>query len=180
MKNKIFLLSFCLVFTGSLFSQWVNQPAPTFFNIFSCSFPSASTAFAVGYGNLILKTTNGGQTWLNISFQGTAPNLNSVWFINENTGWIASTNDTLYKTTNNGVSWSPSFYLQGPGERIFFINSSTGWAMGSPKLFKTTNAGTSWNLINSNTGSDFFFIDASTGWMSTVSTGSSTINKTSN
>src|SRR4030095_8726906 len=179
MKNKLFLIFF-LIFSGSLFCQWINQPAPTGFNIFSCSFPSASSGFAVGYGNLILKTTNGGQSWINKSFPGTAPNLNSVWFINENTGWISSTNDTLYKTTNNGISWSPSFYLQGPGDRIFFVNQSTGWVMGYLKLFRTTNSGASWNLINTNTGNDIFFINENTGWMSTTAAGSSTIYKTTN
>src|SRR2546429_2848236 len=135
--KKYLLLTVIFIFNPSLFSQWVNQPVSTGFNFFSCSFPSASSGFAVGYGNIIFKTTNGGDNWQNISFAGSANNLNSVWFINNNTGWIASTNDTLYMTTNNGVSWSPSFNLQNQGDKIFFINQTTGWAMGTPKLFRT-------------------------------------------
>src|SRR5438128_451469 len=126
MKHTIFTIIFFL-FAGTLFSQWVNQITPTGFNVLSCSFPSVTSGFAVGYGNLILKTTNGGGNWADISFQGTANNLNSVWFINTNTGWIASTNDTLYKTTDNGLSWNASFSMQSQGTKIFFINQQTGW-----------------------------------------------------
>jgi len=178
MKRNYFLTGVLLVFLSSnLFSQWVNQPIQASNNFFSCSFPSASTGFVVGSTDIIMKTTNGGQNWLDISFAG-KEDLNSVWFINENTGWIASTNDTLYKTTNNGVSWSASFNLQSQGYRVFFVNQLTGWAMGAPKLFRTTDGGSSWNLINSSVGTDFTFVDANTGWMSTYSSGTSSINKT--
>jgi photosystem II stability/assembly factor-like uncharacterized protein len=173
LKFTAVLFLFCV----SLHAQWVNQPTPTGFNILSCSFPSVTTGFAVGYGNLILKTTNSGQNWQNISFPGTAQNNNSVWFLNNNTGFLASTDHTLYKTTNNGVNWTAAFDLQNQGYRIYFINSTTGWVLGAPKLYKTTNAGINWSLVNSNVGYDYTFVNENTGWMSIYSNGSSTINK---
>lgn len=161
------------------FAQWVNQPAPSGFNIFSCSFPSAQTGYVCGYGNLILKTTNGGNNWSDISFPGTADNLETVWFLNDNTGFIGSTNDTLMFTTNGGASWSRHFYAGSDVHRIFFINSTTGW-LSSTNLYKTTNAGVNWSLAAGGNTEDFYFINETTGWKTTYSGGSSTLLKTTN
>ncbi len=165
--------------TPLLFAQWVNQPAPSGFNIFSCSFPSAQTGYVCGYGNLIMKTTNGGANWLNISLPGTANNLESVWFLNENTGFIGSTNDSLLYTTNGGASWIGHFYAGSDVKRIFFINSNTGW-LSSTNLYKTTNAGVNWSLAAGGNAENFYFINETTGWKTTYSGGSSTLLKTTN
>lgn len=174
--SKIIFYTF-LLSCSSLFTQWVSQTTPSGFNIFSSSFPSSQTGYACGYGNLILKTTNGGNGWSDISLPGTAPVLNSVWFLNDNTGFIASTIDSLLYTTNGGSSWIRHFYTGTDPMRLFFINSQTGWVT-SNKLFKTTNAGLNWLVISNSPAEDIYFINENTGWKTTYSGGSSTVHNT--
>lgn len=178
MRKILALLIFILSQNYSS-GQWTEQTTPPpHFNLFSFSFPSVNTGFAVGYGNTMIKTTNSGNSWYNISiFQNTAQDLQAVWFINENTGWMCSTNDSLYRTTNSGISWNTQMKFPGDGQKIFFINSSTGWILAQPNLYKTTNEGLNWNVINSSMGLYFTFVNENTGWMTTYSGGSSTIHK---
>jgi photosystem II stability/assembly factor-like uncharacterized protein len=179
MKKLIIALVFLLLQNVS-YSQWFEQltPGPTF-NLFSSSFPSVNTGFAVGYGNRMIKTSNGGNNWFNISiFPNTAHDLNSVFFINENSGWMCSTNDTLYHTTNSAVSWTAQMKLYSQGQKIFFIDSNTGWILAQPKLYRTTDSGQSWSIINSQMDQYLTFLNSNTGWTTTYSGGSSTIKKT--
>lgn len=176
-KHGVFMIFFLLLVCAQLSSQWVNQSSPSGFNIFSSSFPSSQTGYACGYGNLILKTTNGGSNWIDISLPGTAPILNSVWFLNDNTGFIASTIDSLLYTTNGGANWIRHFYTGSDPMRLFFINSQTGWVT-SNKLYKTTNAGVNWFVISNSPAEDLYFINENTGWKTTYSGGSSTVHNT--
>lgn len=178
--KKLFI-ALLLITQNISFGQWIEQstPAPTF-PLFSFSFPSVNTGFAVGYGNRMIKTTNSGNSWFNISiFPNTAQDLNSVWFINENTGWMCSTNDTLYHTTNSAATWSAQMKLHSDGQKIFFIDNNTGWILAQPRLYKTTDAGENWNIINTQMGQYFTFANASTGWMASYpGAGVSVIHKT--
>ncbi len=175
-RSVILLLLFPAAVT---LGQWINQPAPSGFNIFSCSFPSAQTGYVCGYGNLIMKTSNGGTNWLDISLPGTADNLETIWFLNDNTGFIGSTNDTLLLTTNGGANWIRHFYAGSDIHRIQFINQSTGW-LNSLHLYKTTNAGLNWSLAATGSTDNFYFLNENTGWKTTYSGGNSALLKTTN
>jgi len=178
--KKLFIALLILVSQSISFGQWIEQSTPSpIFNLFSFSFPSLNTGFAVGYGNRMIKTTNSGNNWFNISiFPNTAEDLNSVWFINENSGWMCSTNDTLYQTTNSALTWIRQKKLQSDGQKIFFIDSNTGWIVAQPNLYKTTNAGANWEIVYTQMGRYFTFASANTGWMATYPGGGSVIHKT--
>jgi len=84
----------------------------------------------------ILKTTDGGNNW---TLCGNPPSTYyySVYFANENTGWVAG--NSIIKTTDGGNTWirqkSPSTVSS-----IFFLNDNIGWAVGNG-IFKTTDGG---------------------------------------
>jgi photosystem II stability/assembly factor-like uncharacterized protein len=178
--KKLFLVLVIMFVQKTTIAQWIEQPTPSpIFNLFSFSFPSVNTGFAVGYGNRMIKTTNSGNNWFNISiFSNTAQDLNSVWFNNENTGWMCSTNDTLYHTTNSALTWNRQMKLQSDGQKIFFIDSNTGWILAQPRLYKTTDAGLNWAVVNTQMGQYFTFSSANTGWMASYPGGGSIIHKT--
>lgn len=175
--KKIFIASCLALLTLTSYSQWVLTSSGNGFDIFSMSFPSASTGYVCGYGNFLHKTTNGGADWIDLSLPTTAQNLNAIFFTSDNTGWMCSTNYNLMKTTNGGVNWTVN-YNPIYGNEIQFINSQTGWAGGSNIIIKTTNAGANWTAINISTTGTLYFVDAMTGWMVSYTSGSSTINKT--
>jgi len=68
----------------------------------------------VGAGGIIYKTTDGGVTWekenpppgkISNSATDEPADLNCVFFIDENYGWIVGDNGTIYYTENGGGSY---------------------------------------------------------------------------
>lgn len=92
--------------------------------------------------------------------------LNSVDFIDTNTGWA----DGIYKTTNGGATWTSSGNGGDDWQSNDFVNANNGWTVGlNGYISRTTNGGTSWTLTNTYAGSYEFnsvrFANATTGWV---------------
>lgn len=95
----------------------------------------------------ILKTVDGGQNWLkqlgDMGEYYDYNNLNSICFIDSQTGWIAASHGKILKTTNGGSTWgiastgnTESYY------DISFKNQLTGWVAGyGGYIMKTTTGG---------------------------------------
>src|SRR3990172_3665304 len=96
---------------------------------------------------------------------GSFTTLKSVYFVNENTGFIAGY-DNVLKTTNSGEVWN-SNVLQGIHNSLIFVNSTTGFICSdNGKIFKTTDAGISWNELTSGTTNNLMrvtFLNENTG-----------------
>ncbi|MBN1633092.1 MAG: T9SS type A sorting domain-containing protein [Ignavibacteria bacterium] len=106
-------------------------------------FVNDNTGYAANILYGVYKTTNGGQNWSIVNYLSSNYKL---FFLNENTGWVCSS-DYIRKTTNAGINWYSEFIYNGCFlNGIFFINELTGWTGGNTnisqcKLFKTTNGG---------------------------------------
>ena len=59
---------------------------------------------ACGYNGNIMKTTNGGVNWV-VFAKITENSLSSLYFTNENTGYVVGYYGTILKTTNGGLSF---------------------------------------------------------------------------
>ena len=105
--------------------------------------------------------------WTLLQNSPTTNDLHSVFFLDDDTGWIAGDNSTIYKTTNSGVSWVQQTSPEASNfQCIIFVSAETGWACGTGgTVIKTTNGGANWfsqtftaskfnsmDFINSNTG----------------------------
>ncbi len=123
------------------------------------------TGWVVGDSGTILKTTNGGDNWIYSSLG--QYQLQNVFFINNQTGWIVGSVN-IFKTTNGGINWTmkytPSAYIFG----VYFTSSENGWLL-SDSLYRTTNGGENWSPVISNAYYGGFntmqFIDSQTGWV---------------
>jgi photosystem II stability/assembly factor-like uncharacterized protein len=126
------------------------------------------------YGT-VFRTTNGGEDWFRkLSLYG-SENLWSVYFLNQNLGWVVGQYGKISKTTDGGSSWisqnvNDSYDLRS----VFFIDENNGWVVGNlnwPVLtLHTTNGGSNWNFITLDSVSfnylnDVFFIDVNNGWI---------------
>lgn len=134
-------------------ATWVTMPSTLGFGSFmSVCFVNQDTGFMVGYRqtgpgtgySLIYKTTDGARTITPIN-TGSTTILRSVFFTNENTGYIAGTYGKILKTVNGGETWT----AQNSGtteelKKIFFVDSLTGFAIGLNTILKTTNGGIVW------------------------------------
>lgn len=122
-----------------------------------------------GYSGEIYRSTNGGQTWNNLS-QNDEDRYRDSYFIDDQTGWIVGDN-VIMQTTNGGQTWdrltSDDFMNL---LSVNFVDENTGWIVnGSHALLKTTDGGANW--LNSELDNidfvpyDVFFQDAHTGWL---------------
>ena len=68
--------------------------------------------------------------------------LNSVYFTNENTGYVAGESGVIIKTVNAGDSWrSQNSNTEKNLYSIFFTDSIRGWAVGDSGAIVKTNTG---------------------------------------
>lgn len=123
------------------------------------SFINKDTGYVCGAyeGPRLMKTTDGGATWLDVGGLTTeAPGL-GVWetfFVDVNTGYFVTDEGSVYKTINGGVTWtrkfhSPSFSLRG----LWFRDAGKGYVAGTKSdcfgndcgvLLTTIDGGTNW------------------------------------
>jgi photosystem II stability/assembly factor-like uncharacterized protein len=105
-----------------------------------------------GNSNL-LQTTDGGQTWTVLY---TFPNpIYSISMPTSTTWYIGCSNNTIYKTTDGGSTFS-SLTQPLSGVTFWFIgfaDANNGYAGGSSgKVIKTTNGGSTWTDISTAAG----------------------------
>ncbi len=109
-------------------------------------FTDTQTGYAVGYPGKILKTTDGGNTWIS-QISGTTNTLCSVYFVDSNTGYVVGYSGLILKTSNGGINWN----IQPSGVTynllsVYFTNSQIGYSVGySGTILKTIDGGVTWN-----------------------------------
>jgi photosystem II stability/assembly factor-like uncharacterized protein len=150
---------------------------------------------ATNAGGSIVRTVDGGSTWLNANPPGIAGvgssavlsvlDTETVWALVPSTDFFAG---TLYRTTDGGLSWSSNPVPFG-GAFIQFQNGSSGKALAvhgatagteTVELFQTSDGGTTWvsmyhndpsqpgasdNLPMAGIKNGMTFVDANTGWV---------------
>ncbi len=111
---------------------------------------------------LILTNIKYPQTGWYLQNSGAGGSFNTVYFINDQTGFVSG-GITIFKTTNGGISWTGKILPDTSMiYSIRFENQLTGYACGGrgvnnyvsyQYLFKTTNGGDNWTKIFNTTGS---------------------------
>lgn len=139
--------------------------------------------------NTLIKSNDLGKTWVNHQFNiNKGDNYNSVFFLNEQTGWLAGS--MILKTTNAGITWTlqdstelTQYYNYYKNDVVFFDENS-GWCMNG--LRKTTDGGNTWITTTLNTNSinrilqHMQFFDFNNGLVFSKESGENYIYKTSN
>lgn len=112
--------------------------------------------------------------WYVTHHPSTSESLTSVYFVNNDYGWIAGTNGTVFKTTNGGEDWqSLKTNYNGTITKIFFIDENNGWAFNTEGTFLITNdGGFNWKSQNLSTGIlAMSFISKDIGWLASTTKG---------
>jgi photosystem II stability/assembly factor-like uncharacterized protein len=172
--KKIFLFSIILIlYFHTLYSQWIWQQVNPTYYYYDIQFVNKNTGYVCGSNSTIVKTTDGGQTWFDISVAlSSQKNLMGIAMLNESTGYIAGWAETIIKTTNGGINWiilKDANYLNGSFNDISFINVNTGWVCGTlGNIQKTTDGGLTWDSITVWNGYPMFrniqFFDQNKGY----------------
>jgi photosystem II stability/assembly factor-like uncharacterized protein len=152
------------------------MPPPTFTAVATATIPASSggivqspnirqvymidtwSGWALG-DTYLMRTTDGGQTWLNVTPQGMT--LNGIgasgYFLTANYGWLLTNLankdlGTLYRTADGGHTWT-AFDVPFSGGQMQFLSTNTGFVMislgaGMSKqavaIYQTSNGGAAW------------------------------------
>jgi len=96
--------------------------------------------------------------------------FNSVFFIDADTGYIASWYGLVFKTTNGGATWIvQNVDIGNTLHCVFFSTANIGYVGGEyGTIFKTINGGTTWTkqagLLRNGPVETIYFIDNNTGY----------------
>lgn len=142
-------------------------------NLMGIQIISETVGFIVGSENTILKTTDGGETWMGSSERArvgeTRNNLENIWFVSPTTGWIIGSYGTLLHTTDGGETWEKQ--NAGFDNNLFgihFSDEKTGWICGQEGLILHTNdGGKTWKQQKTDSYDnlhDIMFVDNMIGW----------------
>ncbi|NIO29693.1 MAG: T9SS type A sorting domain-containing protein [Candidatus Latescibacteria bacterium] len=109
------------------------------------SMPDDSTVYAVGGGGTILRSNDGGDTWVQL-VSGTGSSLRAVHFIDADHGTAVGNGGTILHTSNGGATWTPQ--VSGTTESLYgvsFSSPSVGFVVGGAgTILKTIDGGVNW------------------------------------
>ncbi len=123
----------------------MSSPVSTDLN--SVNFISSTLGFISGINGKVYKTSDGGNSWTNISLTSTTINVRKVLFLNSQNGFLA-TGGGIYITTNGGTTWTNQ--LSNSVNDIQFVTNNIGYAIGTggssynAHVYKTWDAGLTW------------------------------------
>lgn len=128
------------------------QESGTSSTLKSITFINDNTGFAAGTLSTLLRTSNGGNNWIDVNLSSSTSAYNCVLFANSSTGFVVNDDGELIKTTNTGLNWQITVMGTDSLKHIYFMNETTGFVSGTNgTLYKTTNTGENWTDISLNT-----------------------------
>jgi len=149
MKTLISLFSIILCLSYGK-AQWVEldtgmENPPVFNDVYAIT---PDIVVVVGANGTILKTTDGGETWVQKP-SGTTSGLGEIQFPTPDIGYITADGGTLLKTIDGGETWNvidteSGFSLAGLScvdENLIFISTSNN------AILKTEDGGENWETI---------------------------------
>ncbi len=142
---------------GALFTlqddkqTWKKSPPPVRYLMLDGVFTDESRGAIVGAGGSIIFTEDKGSTWNPATIAGKVDTkLNSLFFVNQKTGWTVGTNGKILQTINGGKFWrEQNSTVDSNLTDIFFNNTAEGWTIGDEgTILHTMTAGNVWTPEN--------------------------------
>ena len=130
----------------------------------SDTFINEREGYAAGTAGTILKTTDGGTTWLVLS-SGTDATLNSVCFTDTLYGCVAGSGGNILLTIDGGATWTKMpCGTNTTLHAVCFTDAHVGYIAGGDALqdgiiLKTTDGGATRSITNSASGFTVMFFN---------------------
>jgi photosystem II stability/assembly factor-like uncharacterized protein len=130
--------------------NWTSVYTTTDAAVGSVTGTSASIAYAVLTNGAVIKTTDGGTTWSTPVPSTVGPFMNSISFVDAQTGFVAGGGGLISKTTNAGTTWTALTPPQTDFSyfQVKIVSATEIYLVGHPSfLYKSTDLGTSWSAL---------------------------------
>lgn len=114
----------------ALAQSWAPTPIPTSETIRAVHFVSEDLGWAAGYAGVVLRTEDGGASWLPQVSETTSQRLLAIRFVDASNGWLAAGRHVAY-TTDGGADWIPVTIDGNPNvfrNSIFASSATQAWA----------------------------------------------------
>lgn len=142
--RKIFMTTDSKIFKSTDMGKTWTNTIMTGFVIDAMNFPTKDVGYvAGGLSPTLYKTTNGGVTWNKRTTSGVYGNITKAYFSSVDTGYIATSDNNIFKTVNGGLIWKllPGNPL-GSINAFYFVNNNLGYAAGERgNIFRITESG---------------------------------------
>lgn len=148
-----------VAFTTDGGNSWRGSTVLDAYHLESIHFPTLTTGYTSGVDG-IFKSTDGGQTWVDVTPTGTADTTTfwGCYFLNENYGMVigdgcGGRQQHFWLTTDGGNTWSVFLGSEdnsGLTDVLLYPNG-IGYATSSGRLWVTSDSGRTWNVF-SNSG----------------------------
>lgn len=122
-------------------------------------FTDQNTGWVAGVNDLILKTSDGGDTWtVQDQFVGAFGGVESFWindlyFLDNNRGWgvghySPASNHLIIQTENGGATWEVvSDFMGSPFNFIYMFDENNGMTGANRAIYSVTNGGENTNEV---------------------------------
>jgi photosystem II stability/assembly factor-like uncharacterized protein len=126
--------------------------------------PGTQTGWTIGEGGKILKSTDGGASWVLQRNASHSLNLLDVSFADLNNGWAVG-GEQLH-TTDGGATWVKQNTGLSVSFSVFAVSPTVAWIGGIQDIVRTNDAGTTWTRERPSNTAWFclYFLDADNGW----------------
>lgn len=150
---KILIILFCVI-SSSLFGQGVYQNSGTQVHLNFVEIISDQLVYVGGDDGVLLKTTDGGDTWNMFAFSPL--DIIVLSFVSSDTGYICvgdpssgeDQSSAIYRTVDGGLSFD-SLFLAGNHNpsHVHFIDGLIGFYSCFDGVFKTIDGGQNWSQV---------------------------------
>ena len=161
-----------IILPVNIHSQWYPQNSGINTTLYAVDFLDTLNGYVSGDAGKILKTTNGGSTWINLLTSGVSVPLFSVSFLDTQNGCAVGGYGIIIRTSNGGASWTQiTSSTTASMQSVQFINSGTGFITTlTGQGLGSTDGGFTWTIYSnqiSNHGSHYksFFVNSLTGYV---------------
>lgn len=136
-------------------------------------FSDVDTGMAGCDSGVVLKTTDGGETWSAVTAIAGTPNVLTVQVIDSNVALVGTSDGKIYMTFNGGTSWSEKYSVSGGSvDSLHAVNQFVIWGTSNTSapvgtVIRTRNGGYSWESLTTptNTGlNSVHGLDANKAW----------------
>lgn len=141
-------------------SVWILQTSGTTERLRGVSAVNDRVAWASGNHGTVLRTTNGGKTWIRLTVPGAdSLDFRDIDAISADDAYVMSIgpgeSSRIYSTTDGGRTWRPSFINRDPRafyDAMAFWSPSAGMAMGDAvdgrlTAIRTSDGGHTWSPV---------------------------------